>query len=104
MTVPARSRSALDAVSSTLLSDALVSGAGRVECLVLPHRYDHLDALVDLVGSTAQGGANRAENAENAVATKAGRRGGLRPSACARAVAGSGSRAGGAGAQPNDDA
>jgi hypothetical protein len=96
--------SALDAVSSTLLSDALASGAGRVECLVLPHRYDHLAPLVDLVGSIARGAANGAENAEKAVATKAERRGGLRASTCARAVAGSGSRAGGAGAHPNDDA
>lgn len=30
---------ALAEVSSTAISDALASGAGRVECLVLPHRY-----------------------------------------------------------------
>ena len=41
---------ALDGVSSTLSSDALASGAGRIECLVLPHRYDHLSPVVDTVG------------------------------------------------------
>ena len=96
--------STLDAVSSTVLSEVLASGAGRVECLVLPHRYDHLAPLVDLVGSTARGAANGAENAEKAVATKAGRRGGLRASTCARAVAGNVSPAGVAGAQRDDDA
>jgi hypothetical protein len=40
---------ALDGVSSTLSSDALTSGAGRVECLVLPHRYDHLSPVVDIM-------------------------------------------------------
>jgi hypothetical protein len=30
--------------------EALAAGAGRVECLVLPHRYDHLSPLVDAVG------------------------------------------------------
>lgn len=44
---------ALDGVSSTVISDALASGVGRAECLVLPHRYDHLSPLVDLVGSTS---------------------------------------------------
>jgi hypothetical protein len=33
---------ALDPLSSTVISDALASGAGRVESLVLPHRYDRL--------------------------------------------------------------
>jgi hypothetical protein len=42
---------ALDGVSSTLSSDALASGAGRVECLVLPHRYDHLSPVVDIMRS-----------------------------------------------------
>jgi hypothetical protein len=42
---------ALDGVSSTVISDALASGVSRVECVVLPHRYDHLSPLVDLVGS-----------------------------------------------------
>jgi hypothetical protein len=41
------SDAALDSVYSTVISDALTSGAGRVECLVLPHRYDHLSPLVD---------------------------------------------------------
>jgi hypothetical protein len=45
---------ALDTVSSTVISDALASGAGRVECLVLPHRYDHLSPVVDTVGSVMQ--------------------------------------------------
>ena len=44
---------ALDGISSTLSSDALVaSGAGRIEYLVLPHRYDHLSPVVDTVGSS----------------------------------------------------
>jgi hypothetical protein len=46
---------ALDTVSSTVISDALASGAGRVECLVLPHRYDHLSPVVDTVGSSHAG-------------------------------------------------
>jgi hypothetical protein len=40
--------SALDSASSTVISDALASGAGRIESIVLPHRYDHLSPLVDL--------------------------------------------------------
>jgi hypothetical protein len=46
---------ALDTVSSTVISDALASGAGRVKCLVLPHRYDHLSPVVDTVGSSHAG-------------------------------------------------
>jgi hypothetical protein len=46
---------AFDTVSSTVISDALASGAGRVECLVLPHRYDHLSPVVDTVGSSDAG-------------------------------------------------
>jgi hypothetical protein len=46
---------ALDDVSSTLINDALASGAGRVESLVLRHRYDHLSPLVDIMGSTSRG-------------------------------------------------
>jgi hypothetical protein len=42
---------ALADVSSTVISEALAAGAGRVERLVLPHRYDHLSPLVDFVGS-----------------------------------------------------
>jgi hypothetical protein len=61
--------SALDAVSSTLLSDALASGAGRVECLVLPHRYDHLAPLVDFAGS----GSNGVDQATRNGASKASR-------------------------------
>jgi hypothetical protein len=44
----------LDEVSSTHLSEALAIGAGRLECLVLPHRYDHLSPLVDLAGSLSR--------------------------------------------------
>ena len=54
--------SALDDVSSTLISDALASGAGRVECLVLRHRYDHLSPLVDIMESTSGGAEKGAEN------------------------------------------
>ncbi len=36
---------ALESVSSALISEALAAGAGRVESLVLPHRYDHLSPL-----------------------------------------------------------
>jgi hypothetical protein len=35
--------------SSRVLSDALAAGKGRVECLVLPHRYRHLSPLASLV-------------------------------------------------------
>jgi hypothetical protein len=56
--------SALEAVSSTVISHALASGAGRVECLVLPHRYDHLSPLVDLIGSTSRGAEKGAEKVE----------------------------------------
>jgi hypothetical protein len=47
--------STLDSVSSTLINDALASGAGRVECLVLPHRYAHLSPLVDILGASSPG-------------------------------------------------
>lgn len=55
---------ALDSVSSPLISEALASGAGRLECLVLPHRYEHLSPLVALVGSTARGAEKGAEHVE----------------------------------------
>jgi hypothetical protein len=38
-------------LTSTAISDALAAGRGRVESLILPHRYDHLSPLVDVVGS-----------------------------------------------------
>jgi hypothetical protein len=41
---------ALADVTSPAIGDALAAGTGRVECLVLPHRYDHLSPLVDVVG------------------------------------------------------
>jgi len=46
---------AFEAVSSSVLADALASGAGGVECVVLSHTYRHLSPLVSLVRSTAQG-------------------------------------------------
>jgi hypothetical protein len=55
---------ALDDVSSTVISDALASGAGRVECLVLRHRYDHLSPLVDIMGATSRGAGKGAENVD----------------------------------------
>ena len=39
-------------------NEALAAGGGRVECLVLPHRYDHLLPLVDIVGSRSGEAAN----------------------------------------------
>jgi hypothetical protein len=51
----------LDSVSSTVTSDALMSGAGRVECLVLTHRYDHLSPLVASVGTSGRGAEKGAE-------------------------------------------
>jgi hypothetical protein len=47
--------SGLDGVSSPVIGDALASGAGRLECFVLPHRYDHLSPLVDLAGAATPG-------------------------------------------------
>jgi hypothetical protein len=47
--------SALDGAFSTVISDALASGAGQVESVILPHRYDHLSPLVDLAGSGSNG-------------------------------------------------
>ncbi len=55
---------ALSEVSSTAISDALASGAGRVECLVLPHRYDHLSPLAAVGGSTSRGAEKGAEKLE----------------------------------------
>jgi hypothetical protein len=46
-------RSALEHASSAVLSDALDTGVGRIESLVLPHRYDHLAPVVDRVESNA---------------------------------------------------
>jgi hypothetical protein len=57
--------SALDGASSAVISDALASGAGRVESVVLPHRYDHLSPLVDLAGATA----HRVEQADEEPST-----------------------------------
>jgi hypothetical protein len=44
-----------EAVASPVLAEALSSGAGRVECVVLPHTYRHLSPLASLVRSTPQG-------------------------------------------------
>ncbi len=49
-----------EAVSSPVLADALASGAGRVESVVLSHTYRHLSPLVSGVRSTRQ----RVEKAE----------------------------------------
>lgn len=56
--------SALEDLSSTLIRDALATGAGRVECLVLPHRYDHLSPVVDVVRSETQGAERGAEKCD----------------------------------------
>ena len=52
---------AFDGASSPLISEALARGAGRVECLVLTRRYDHLAPLVDVVGSVSRGAGNTEE-------------------------------------------
>jgi hypothetical protein len=57
---------ALADVSSAVMGEALAAGAGRVECLVLPHRYDHLSPLVDVVGSPSRE-AERANKQSNEV-------------------------------------
>ena len=46
------------------ISEALASGAGRVESLVLPHRYDHLSPLVSRVGSATHGAEKGAEKSD----------------------------------------
>ena len=55
---------ALDRLSSTAIGDALATGVGRVECHVLPHRYDHLSPLVAVVGSRVHGAEKGAEDHE----------------------------------------
>jgi hypothetical protein len=40
--------------SSRVLNDALAAGKGRVECLVLTHRYRHLSPLASLVRTVAK--------------------------------------------------
>jgi hypothetical protein len=55
---------ALDDVSSTLIGDALMAGSGRLECVVLPHRYDHLSPLVDMAGSSRRGAEKGAERSD----------------------------------------
>jgi hypothetical protein len=52
---------AFDAASSPLISEALARGAGRVESLVPPHRYEHLAPLVDIVESVSRGAENTEE-------------------------------------------
>ncbi len=44
----------LDGLSSAVMNDPLAAGTGRIECLVLPRRYEHLSPLVD-IESTASG-------------------------------------------------
>jgi hypothetical protein len=55
---------AFEAMSSPVFADALASGVGRVECLVLPHTYRHLSPLANLVHSPPTGlkEQNREEN------------------------------------------
>jgi hypothetical protein len=55
---------ALEDVSSTLISDALAAGSGQLECLVLPHRYDHLSPVIDVIGLSARGAEKRAEKSD----------------------------------------
>ena len=38
---------ALSDSASTVMSEALASGSGRVECLILNHSYDHLAPVID---------------------------------------------------------
>jgi hypothetical protein len=47
---------AFEAMSSPVFAEALASGVGRVECLVLPHTYRHLSPLANLVHSAPKGG------------------------------------------------
>lgn len=54
----------LEGVSSTVINDALATGAGRVKSLILPHRYDHLSPLIDTVGSRSRGAEKGAEKGE----------------------------------------
>jgi hypothetical protein len=42
-------------VCSTVISEALATEAGRLECLVLPHRYDHLSPIADIIESRSRG-------------------------------------------------
>ncbi len=44
-----------DGVSSPVLAEALATGAGRVESLILPHTYRHLSPLASLVRSKPEG-------------------------------------------------
>jgi hypothetical protein len=46
---------AFEAMSSPVFAEALASGVGRVECLVLPHTYRHLSPLANLVHSAPMG-------------------------------------------------
>ena len=64
----------LEGVSSPVIGDALASGAGRLECFVLPSRYDHLAPVVDLLGSTARGAEKAAERASTRVHSRIGNR------------------------------
>ena len=38
---------ALSDAASTVMSEALASGSGRVECVILNHSYDHLAPMID---------------------------------------------------------
>jgi len=45
---------AFEGVSSPVIAEALATGMGRVECLVLSHTYRHLSPFADLVRSAPQ--------------------------------------------------
>jgi hypothetical protein len=51
----ARGDVALENTMSPILTAALASGAGKVECMALPHRYRHLSPLVDTAAPRWQG-------------------------------------------------
>jgi hypothetical protein len=51
---------ALSDSASTTISEALASGSGRVECLVLNHSYDHLAPVIDAGERVQDDAANRA--------------------------------------------
>ena len=54
-------REVLEHASSTVLSDALDAGVGRIESVVLPHRYDHLAPVLDRLGSSTERAEKGAE-------------------------------------------
>src|SRR5439155_22798070 len=51
-----RGAAGLTDIASPMMADALTSGRGRVECVVLDHAYEHLTPVIDdcerVVGAT----------------------------------------------------